>query len=191
MAAYRSELEGIFKQLLEGADESERSQLSAVLEGRDDIILPSYVLDEEFAPGDDETTKSMHKLIAALSLPQKIKLALRGNKAARSILLRDSNRQVPPLVLENPQITEDEIAELAQNTNTDEELLRLIANNGRWMRSYVLKLAIVANPKVPLDLSIKWVKHLRDADLRRLSRSRNIPQVLATLCMRTLAMRDK
>ena len=191
MAVYRAELESLFNQLLEGADESERTQLAAVLEGRDDIILPSYVLDEDLNGADEDKPQSIHKFIAGLSLPQKIKLAIRGNKAARSVLLRDSNRQVPALVLENPQITEEEVTELAQNTNTDDELLRLIANNGRWMKNYVIKLAIVANPKVPLDLSIKWVKHLRDADLRRLGRSRNIPQVLSTLCLRTLAMREK
>lgn len=184
-------LEELLPQLSESITEEKLCELLAMLDARDDIVIPNDLTHEDDNNEDEAKSKSLNSIIAGLTLPQKIKLSMRGNKATRTILLRDKNHLVPKFVLGNPQITEDEIAELARNPNTNEEVLRIIANNSKWMRGYMVKLSIVSNPKVPLDISTKWVKFLKDRDLRQLSRSKNIPQVLATLCMRTAAIREK
>lgn len=174
---------------LEGAKGFTREELFDILEGRDDIILPSYLLEES---GEDTKEKavSMLNFISSLSAPKKMKLAVTGNKAVRAVLLRDRSRQIPLLVLENPQISEEEVAELARSTNADETVLRSIAGSNKWMKHYSIKLAIVSNPKVPLDISIKWAKFLKDNDLKRLSKTKSIPQALATQCLRIISMRE-
>lgn len=188
--AYRKELESLFSDLIsETPDEVLRGQLEQVLSGADSIVLPEYFLVDGVDELKEDGGGSLFTIIAGLPLPAKIKLALGGNKMARAILVRDTNKQIPLFVLENPQITENEIYEIAKNANIDDSVLRTIASNPKWMKSYQLKLAIVSNPKLPIDLSIKWVKFLQDTDLRKLSRSKNIPQVLASQCLKLLTQR--
>ena len=59
------------------------------------------------------------------------------------------------------------------------------------MKSYSLKVALVTNPKTPGDLALKWLRYLHKADLRRIARSKNIPQVVAVNARKKLAEMDK
>lgn len=59
-------------------------------------------------------------------------------------------------------------------------MLRGIGNNASWMKAYALKHAIVSNPKTPIDIALRWLKHLQDKDLGRLAKSKNISQIVAT-----------
>ncbi len=121
----------------------------------------------------------LYKIINDLTIPQKIKLALFGNQTARGLLIRDKNRVIPMFVLQNARITENELFEFARNTNLSDAVLRVIAGNPEWMKTYRMKFAVCSNPKMPIDVSVKWVKFLQKQDLRRLSKSKNIPQVVA------------
>lgn len=169
-----------------------REQLEAVMEGKDDIILPEFLLDDETDENvDEEVINNMGALIRGMTIPQKIKTALLGNQTARSILIRDSNWQVAGFVLANPRLTENEIHEFARNTNLDENVFRAIAGSPDWMKSYGVKLGIVSNPKTPVDVSIKWIKHLQVKDLRNLARSKGIPQVITGQCRKLLETREK
>lgn len=157
--------------------------LKQIVRGEDSIVVPEELLGEDL---EDAEEGSIFNLIKEMSVPQKIKLALFGNKIARSILLRDSLRQIPLFVLQNNRITESEILEIAANVNIDEQVLRSVANNGSWMKSYAMKLAIVSNPKVPVDVSLRWLKFLVVKDLRKLARSKNVPSVVSSQCRRIL-----
>ena len=44
-----------------------------------------------------------------MSAAQKIALALKGNREARTALIRDSNRMISASVLKNPRITDREV----------------------------------------------------------------------------------
>lgn len=141
--------------------------------------VPLALAEEGEEPAGPEKQESLQNLIKAMSIPQRIKLAMFGNQTARTVLLRDTNRIVPPFVLENPRITENEVVEISRNTQIDDVILRAVGNNPQWMKSYQVKLNIVSNPRTPIDLSLKWLKFLRDRELRLLARSKNIPQVIA------------
>ncbi|MCC6932597.1 MAG: hypothetical protein IT292_05000 [Deltaproteobacteria bacterium] len=162
------------------------ANVEAILARNDELPLPSETLNEDEARK-EETSKDLHMLISEMKVPQKIKLALFGNQMARAILIRDNScRQVPLFVLQNPRITEGEIEEIARNTNVDEQVLRVIANNPKWMKGYAIKTALVSNPRVPLAISLHWIKHLQDKDLKKLAQSKNIPQALATHCRKMI-----
>ncbi len=66
-----------------------------------------------------------------MTVGHKVKLAFNGNKDVRTVLLRDSNKIIPRLVLQNPRITEEEILMLAKDRNADDEILRQIAERAR------------------------------------------------------------
>lgn len=170
-----------------------REQLQLIMEGRDGIELPDELTipiddDEEI---DEEMAQTLAAQVREMTIPEKVKLAMLGNKVARNILIRDVNWMVAGFVLENPKITENEIFEFAKNTNLDDNVFRSISNRPQWVKSYSVKAALVANPKTPVDVSVKWIKHLKDRDLRQLGKSKNIPQVIATQCRKLLETRKK
>lgn len=167
-------------------------QLEAVMEGRDDIILPEILLaDATDEDVDEEKSANLAALIREMTVPQKIKTALLGNMVARSILIRDTNWMVANFVLQNPRLSETEIHDFAKNTNLDDQVFRAIANDAEYMKNYSIKLNIVSNPKTPVDVSLKWLKHLQTKDLRNLGRSKGIPQVIVGQCRKLLETRTK
>ena len=179
--------------LLELASYCETSQkeILAIVEGKDSIKLPEEMVAEKEEVVTHEGS-DMYTLIGKMSVPEKVKLALFGNQTARRILIRDtSSKQIPFFVLQNARITEAEIYDIAKNSNIDEMVLRAIANNSHYMKNYAVKVAIVSNPRVPIDVSLKWVKFLVDKDLKKLASSKNIPQVLSTHCQKMLENKKK
>jgi hypothetical protein len=91
---------------------AERAEAMAVAEqvhaGTDAIVVPTELVEEPSEPKPtDEPEKALWLRIRTMTVAEKVKLALRGNKDARGILLRDTNRILPRLVLQNPRITEE------------------------------------------------------------------------------------
>ncbi len=162
------------------ADAEERASVTKILRSTEETDVAKELLEEE-------EEGPLYALIKEMSVGQKIKLAAFGNQTARTILIRDPNKLVSLFVLQNARITDNEIVEFARNKDLDEAVLREIAGNGSWMKLYSVKLAIVANPRVPAPLAIKWLGHVHERDLRRLARSKEIPQVVATQANRLLA----
>ncbi len=180
-------MEWAFGMTESGAD---RDSIRAVIEGCDAIALLKRLVDDEAEPDVLHDENNLFAIIGDLTIPEKIKLALLGNQTARTLLLREhANKQIPLLVLQNPRITDNEIIEIAKNTSMDERVLRAIGLDINRMKAYALKLAISSNPRVPLDVSLKWLKHLRDRDLRFLARSKNVPQVVSTQCRKLMDKR--
>lgn len=187
-----STLDKLFSQAMaEAGDEAGKQEISSVQSGADPRQLEPELIEEKEGEVSEapETSKNIANLIKQLNIPGKIKLALLGNQTARAILIREANRLIPMFVLENPRITENEIHEFARNKDLDDSVVRAIAAEQRWMKNYAVKLAVVSNPKTPLDVSLKWAKYVKEKDMRILSKSRNVPQALATQCRKLLEQR--
>lgn len=187
-------LERLFALASEQAEDAEVRLLLKEIEAEvDELELSEELLVEKEdmeAEEKEAYEKNLLVLIRGLTIPEKIKLALKGNSIARALLIRESNKLIPMFVLENPGLTDFEVQEFARNKELDEGVLREISKNPTWMRLYSIKHSIVANPKTPIDVSIKWVKFLQDKDLRALAKSKNIPQVLAGQCRKVLEKRN-
>lgn len=141
----------------------------------DQSVIPSELIEEAGGVSDGAISE-----IKRLAVPQRIRLAIFGNRSVRSSLIRDSSRLVQLAVLGNPRLSEEEVAEFSKNTQVDDTVLRKIAASANWMRVYAVKCALVSNPKTPVDISLNLLKLLQHKDLQRVSKSKNIPQVLAT-----------
>lgn len=122
---------------------------------------------EEFVP--------LQSKIRSMNIGEKIRLALLGNGAARSILVRDPNRVVSMAAVASPAMGESEAKNAAQSREVSEDVLRYIGNKREWLRSYEIKRHLCNNPKTPIAISMTFLNHLRRNDLRALSRSRGIP----------------
>ncbi|HZZ83643.1 MAG TPA: hypothetical protein VFE30_03820 [Anaeromyxobacteraceae bacterium] len=116
--------------------------------------------------------------ILKMSVSQKIKLATLGNKEARTILLRDSNKLVCMAAATSPRITDLEILGLANSRTVNADVLRYIYTNREFLRTYPVKVALVKNPKVPLPTALKMLFSLQEKDIKELSRDRNVPQTI-------------
>ena len=118
--------------------------------------------------------------IGSLKVPEKIQLALKGNKEARTLLLKDPNRQVFMAVVASPRLTDEEVDNMAQSKNMPDEVLRAMARNPAWVRRYSVTSGLVNNPKTPLAVSLGFLKNLRAKDLERLSKNKGVPAALRT-----------
>lgn len=134
---------------------------------------------------------NLYKIIGKLSIPQKIKLALLGNKTARQLMIKESNRIISLAVLDNARLSEGEVEGMAKDKNLDETVYRKIARNSGWMKIYSVRSALISNPRMPVDVSMKWLKYLQDKDLKMLSKSKNIPQIISRAALKIYTTRQK
>src|SRR4051794_29685550 len=120
--------------------EDETAIAAAVEAGTDGIIVPVGLVEEP--DGAAAVEKSLLLRLQEMPVNERIKLALRGNRETRMLLLRDSNRMIRRFVLQNPRVGDEEIIAIAKNRSGDEELLRLIAENREWTKNYQVKLSL-------------------------------------------------
>ncbi len=155
--------------------------------GRDSIAVPAELLEER--EPEKRPNLNLAAQIQGMGVGQKIKLALKGNRDARMILIRDSSRIVQRFVLNNPRITEDEIVALAKNRSIDRELLDQICRRKEWLANYQVKLALATNPKTPLAIAVRLVPTLLPRDLRALAKSKNVPSAVNGMAKRLVIER--
>jgi hypothetical protein len=142
---------------------------------------PGELPEWELSEGEYE---SLYHRILEMGVAEKIKLAFLGSKEARDILVRDPNKLVAVAVVKSPKIQESEIESISKSKHVAEDVLRQIAGTKEWVKSYNIKLNLTSNPKTPLPIAMKFLAHLRELDLRRLAKSKNVSSVLATQARR-------
>src|SRR5262249_22295309 len=160
-----------------------------VVAGTDSIAIPSDLVDEATAERIPE--EALWKRIHMMTVSEKVKLALKGNKDARAILLRDANKIIPRLVLQNPRISEDEILMLSKDRNTDEEVLRMIAESRDWTNIYAVRAALVENARTRVGVALRLLVTLAEREIMRLAKSKNVPNVIATQARRISAQAQR
>ena len=170
----------------EASDDDAEAIARAVEAGTDDIVVPAEMLVEEPEAATPPLARSLYAQIINMGIGEKIKLALRGNRDARAILIRDAQKLIRRFVLQNPRVTDTEVVAVARNRSADEELLRMIADRREWMRNYQIRLALATNPKTPLVLALKQLTTLTDGDLRLLTKSKNVSATVASQARRIM-----
>jgi len=169
------------------------NEIAAIAErverGDDPYEVPGELLvePEEGKP----VNKSLYGQILTMKVGERIKLALRGNRDARMILIRDSNRLIQRFVLLNPRITDDEVIMVARNRNVDADLLRIIGDHKAWPKNYQVRLGLVSNPKTPIAIALHFVSSLGERDLRSLAKSKNVSSAVVSSARRLLLQRGK
>jgi hypothetical protein len=153
--------------------------------------LAQQLLATQMAEAQKEESSDLRTKIANMKISDKIKLAMFGDINARGLLIKDPNKLVQSFVLKNPQVTFEELVGFASDPNTPKGILRVLSETNKWSKEYQMKLALVCNPKTPLDISMKWAKFLNLADLKKLSKSKSIPNALVVIVRKRLADIEK
>jgi len=132
----------------------------------------------EAQPPVEEKRLTITQRIVNMSVAEKIKLATLGNREARTLLLRDSNKLVCMAAATSPRITDGEIMSLANSRTANSDVLRYIYTNREFLKTYAIKLSLVKNPKVPLPTALKMMFTLQEKDIKEIARDRNVPYTI-------------
>ncbi|HEY2974336.1 MAG TPA: hypothetical protein VGJ48_17600 [Pyrinomonadaceae bacterium] len=119
---------------------------------------------------------SLIRRLMFMNVKDRMKLAMKGDREARGILIRDSNRTVATAVIHNPRVTDQEVENIAAMRTVADEVLRLIAMNRNWARSYSIIHNLCRNPRTPIATVIGTLPRIRTKDLKNLSQNRNISE---------------
>jgi hypothetical protein len=180
------------------SDELTPEQVAELVEqidrGTDPYQLPPELIEEPEpakapAPDEGEGDHSLYYYILKMTVGEKLKLALKGNRDARNILVRDATRMVARFVLQNPRITDDEVVAIARNRNLDAEILRIIGEHREWSHHPQVRAGLVTNPKTPVAVALRFVGTLSERELRLLAKSKNISSAISSSAKRLLMQR--
>jgi hypothetical protein len=147
-----------------------------------DAADPLVDASEGPAPSDTasepEDDRADNQLLSALPIVERMKLAMKGTRAQRAQLIRDSNKLVAAAVLSSPKLSEVEVEAFAKMANVAEEVLRTIAMNRTWTKNYGVVAGLARNPKTPPAISMNLLQRLNERDLKMLTIDRNVPEAV-------------
>lgn len=127
----------------------------------------------------EEEDENLVRRIANMTVSEKVKLAMTGDKFVRNLLIKESNKMISTAVIKNPRLTEAEVAAITASKTTQDDILRLVARNKAWMKNYNIRVAMVMNAKTPLPVSMRLLDSLNPRDLAKVAKSKYIPHALA------------
>jgi hypothetical protein len=168
--------------------ETETVARSTAVEGATE---DTHEIDEEGEEKLRDKFLPLHARIAQMTITQKIRRATLGTSAERLLLVRDSNRLVASAAVKSPMLKENEACVISASRNVSDEVLRILANNREFTRNYQVKLNLVTNPRTPFTFVARIIPHLREADLKALSRSKNVTGAVATAVKQQLGRKSQ
>ena len=128
-------------------------------------------------PEEKEQLSLLQRLVK-MRVGDRVKLAMRGGREERMVLIRDRSKLVSLAVLASPKVDPSEMESYAAMKNVQESVLRAIAANRKNIKSYAVVRALASNPKAPLDVSLPLLVHLLVKDLRMLSMNKNVNETI-------------
>lgn len=135
--------------------------------------------EDEDEDSEDGPRESWEKKIKDMSVGHRIKLAFKGNKECRAILIRDTNKTVSVAVVKSGRLTDGEVTTHAGNRNLSDDVIREISRNSEFVRKYPVKVALINNPKTPVATALGFLSSLHKKELKSLMRNRNVPSVIS------------
>ena len=151
-----------------------------------DELVSSQEEDDSPVNEEGEAFQSKYKMVQTMGIPEKIKMALSGDKEWRSILIKDANKLISGSVIKNPRITEAEVLTIAKSGVQNDEIIRLICANKEWLKSCKIRKALIENSRTPVQNALKYLATMGEKDLASYAKSKNIPTVIVTMAKRLL-----
>jgi hypothetical protein len=141
------------------------------MEGENRKIKVSLTEDQ---PVDEDVRGSLQNFIAGLAVPQKVELAAKGNREVRQILSKDQNKMVARAVMSSPRLSDADIVSYAASALTNDEVLRVIAENREYMNNHNVLWSVISNPRSPVSAAMRFLLRLNVNELNLISHNRSI-----------------
>jgi hypothetical protein len=148
--------------------------------------LPEVSLASSDGADTPEPTEEEPKSLASMTVLERMKLAMKGTREQRAVLIRDSNKLVASAVLSSPKVNEAEIEAYTKMGNVSEDVLRIIGSNRSWTKNYGVILGLCKHPKTPPAIAMSFVQRLNEKDLKFLTTDRNAKEGLRLLAKKML-----
>lgn len=133
---------------------------------------------------------SLIRRVMLMSVKDRIKLGMKGDREARAILIRDSNKIVALAVIHNPRITEHEVEKISAMRTIAEEVLRKIGQTRAWARNYPIILNLARNPRTPIATAVTILSRIQTRDLQAISQNRNVSEAVRRQAYRLVQTRS-
>lgn len=117
-------------------------------------------------------------LLSTLPVMDRLKLAMKGTREQRAVLIRDPNRLVSVAVLSSPKLSESEVEAFTRMGNVSEDVLRIIGHNRAWTKNYPVVIGLVRNAKTPPAISMSMLGRLNERDIKMVAVDRNVPEAV-------------
>lgn len=149
--------------------------------------------DTDFGPEEQtaEQKAATAKKLSEMTVPEKVKAAMKGTREMRATLIRDPNKMVATAVLSCPKLSEQEVESFSRMANVSDEILRTIAATRGWTKNYAILLGLTKNPKTPLALTLTFLHRLNDRDVRAISIDRNVPEPLRIAARKKVVLAER
>jgi hypothetical protein len=138
----------------------------------------------------DEKKMSIFSRILMMGVSDKVKLAFRGGKTERVILVRDHNKLVCSAVVRNPRMSDLEVESIAGMRNIEEEVLRLIAMKREWISKYNIAVTLARNPKCPVGVVLPLINRLTLRDLKGLKDDKGVSETVRSMARKLYLQRS-
>jgi hypothetical protein len=162
--------------------------LEKAIEEPEEDAPPAQLMESEKT---DEKKLSIFSQILLMSISEKVKLAFKGGKTERMILVRDHNRLICSAVMRNPRMTESEVEAIAAMRNIAEEALRLITMKREWIAKYSILVALARNPKCPVGVVVPLINRLTLRDLKGLKDDKGVSETARSVARRLYIQRSQ
>ena len=144
------------------------------------------VPDLAVAPQEPEAPETESKMLSTLPVLARMKLAMKGTREQRAVLVRDSNKLVSAAVLSSPKVNEAEIEAFTKMGNVSEDVMRIIGQNRAWTKNYGVILGLCRHPKTPPAIAMSFVQRLNEKDLKMIATDRNAKDGMRLLARKML-----
>lgn len=161
-------------------EHDELAELVKVVEAKPEV--PQEVI-EEVVKKEPERLSVIQK-ITRMSVGGRVQLAVKGTKDERFVLIRDGSKVVALAVLESPKLSDAEMETFAGMKNIQQSVLRAIATKRKFMKQYSVMRALTANPRCPVDVTLKILPNLLMSDLHNLSKNKNVSDTIRKIALK-------
>jgi hypothetical protein len=160
-----------------GAELAELADLDE-LEDLGESQLDAAVLQQLQEEGASEDQLRLAERLLTMSVADKVQLALKGNREARSVLIREASKLIQEAVIKSPKITEKEIESFSTMRSLSQDVLRQIAQNREYTRNYLIAHNLVKNPRTPQPNAIQLMANLQSRDLKFLVKDKGVGEAI-------------
>ena len=108
--------------------------------------------------------------IKQMNPSEKMRLAMKADRAERRILCRDNSPQVLLGLLANPRIESTDVLAIVKSSHASSGVLQRVAKDRRWMTNSEVQTALVRNPKTPTPIAIQLLESVPTNELRKMAR---------------------
>lgn len=112
-----------------------------------------------------------------LSLPSGIKISI-ARRASNNVLLKlleDGVKEVVPVCLDNPLLTEGDICKTIHLRKTPSHVINMIASHPKWSNRYEVQKALIRNNYSKLSIIVNFFEKMMTHDLIELYEDPNVP----------------